>query len=94
MEQSRKLRKEFKGVVSSDKMSKTIVVRVDYYKRDAKYGKRKKISRKFYAHDENGSAHIGDTVLIYETRPYSRLKRFVLKEIVAKAVVLGQEAAK
>jgi small subunit ribosomal protein S17 len=61
-------------------MQKTIVVTVQTYKTHPKYKKRYKHSVKFYAHDENGLAKLGDTVSISETRPLSRLKRWILIE--------------
>jgi small subunit ribosomal protein S17 len=69
------------GTVVSDKMDKTIVVEVE---RRVPHAKFKKIVRKtstFYAHDEKGEASIGDKVLIEETRPLSKLKRWRLVEI-------------
>lgn len=68
------------GIVTSTKMQKTIVITVDTYKTHPKYKKRYKSSVKFYAHDENGLAKLGDTVTISETRPLSRLKRWSLVE--------------
>ncbi len=68
------------GVVTSTKMQKTIVVTVDTYKTHPKYQKRYKSSVRFYAHDENAVAKLGDTVTISETRPLSRLKRWALVE--------------
>ena len=68
------------GIVTSTKMQKTIVVTVDTYKTHPKYKKRYKSSVKFYAHDENGLAKLGDTVTVVETRPLSRLKRWSLVE--------------
>jgi small subunit ribosomal protein S17 len=67
-----------KGVVVSNKMDRTIVVSVDNYKSDPKYKKRYKVTKKFHAHDENNQAQIGDIVTIKESRPLSRLKRWVL----------------
>lgn len=61
-------------------MQKTIVVTIDTYKTHPKYKKRYKSSSKFYAHDENSVAKVGDTVTIKETRPLSRLKRWMLIE--------------
>ncbi len=61
-------------------MEKTIVVTVETYKTHPKYKKRYKSSAKFYAHDENGIAKLGDTVTVSETRPLSRLKRWMLVE--------------
>lgn len=68
------------GIVTSTKMQKTIVITVDSYKTHPKYKKRYKSSVKFYAHDENSLAKLGDTVTISETRPLSRLKRWSLIE--------------
>lgn len=68
------------GIVTSTKMQKTIVVTVDSYKTHPKYKKRYKSSVKFYAHDENSLAKLGDTVTVVETRPLSRLKRWSLLE--------------
>jgi small subunit ribosomal protein S17 len=74
--QNTKLNKTLKGVVTSDKMDKTIVVKVTRFVEHAKYGKRIKISKKYKAHDENNSKKIGDTVEIEETRPISKDKKF------------------
>ena len=65
-----------KGVVVSDKMDKTIVVEVHSYKMHPKYKKRYRVTKKFYAHDEANSCHVGDEVTICEIRPLSRLKRW------------------
>jgi len=67
-----------KGVVVSNKMDKTIVVSVDTYKSDPIYKKRYRVTNKFYAHDENNSSNIWDIVTIGESRPLSKLKRWVL----------------
>ena len=67
-----------KGVVKSNKMDKTIVVEVTNYKSHPKYKKRYKVTKKFHAHDEKNAANIGDTVTIEESRPLSKLKRWVL----------------
>lgn len=66
------------GVVVSTKMDKTIIVQVDSYKIHPKYKKRFKISKRFYAHDENNSCQEGQTVTITETRPLSKLKKWVI----------------
>lgn len=66
------------GTVTSTKMAKTIVVRVDISMTHPKYKKRYKVSTKFYAHDENETAQEGDTVTIIESRPLSKLKRWTL----------------
>ncbi len=68
------------GIVTSTKMQKTIVVTVETYKTHPKYKKRYKSSVKFYAHDEKGLAKVGDVVTVSETRPLSRLKRWMLVE--------------
>jgi small subunit ribosomal protein S17 len=81
-------RKVRMGKVVSDKMEKTIVVSVETYKRDPKYGKRVKYTRKFKAHDEKNQAKIGDTVKIMEVRPLSKDKCWCLTEIVEEAVVI------
>lgn len=65
-----------KGVVSSNKMDKTIVVSVDVYKSHSKYKKRFKVTKKFYAHDEENKFQEWDVVTIKETRPLSKLKRW------------------
>ncbi|MGL4383545.1 MAG: 30S ribosomal protein S17 [Bacilli bacterium] len=81
-------RKVYTGVVTSDKMDKTITVVVETYKKHPLYAKRVKYSKKYKAHDENNSAKIGDTVKIMETRPLSATKRFRLVTIVKEAVVI------
>ena len=80
-----KTRHEVVGKVVSAKNDKTITILVETYKKDPKYGKRVKYSKKFKAHDENNEARIGDKVVIMETRPLSATKRFRLVEIVEKA---------
>ncbi|MGM9858821.1 MAG: 30S ribosomal protein S17 [Bacilli bacterium] len=82
----RNSRKVLKGVVCSDKMDKTITVLVETHKMHAKYGKRVKYRKKYYAHDENNECKVGDVVTIMETRPLSALKRYRLVSIVAKAI--------
>lgn len=81
----RKLRKERVGIVTSDKMSKSITVTVERRVMHAKYQKFVKRTSKFMAHDEKGEAHLGDTVRIAETRPVSKLKRWRLVEVVERA---------
>jgi len=84
----RNSRKVYRGVVTSDKMDKTITVEVNTSKAHPLYGKRVKYTKKFKAHDENNEAHIGDTVEIAETRPLSATKRFRLVKVVEKAVIV------
>jgi small subunit ribosomal protein S17 len=81
----RNLRKERVGVVTSDKMNKSVVVMVERRVMHPKYGKFVKLSSKFMAHDEKDEAHIGDTVRIMETRPLSKHKRWRLVEVVERA---------
>lgn len=88
MSQRKTLRKVRVGKVVSDKMDKTIVVSVETYKKDPKYGKRVKYSKKFKAHDENNTAKVGDIVKIMETRPLSKDKRWRLVKVVEEAVII------
>jgi len=81
----RNLRKERVGVVTSDKMTKSIVVSVERKLKHPMYGKFVKRSNKFTAHDEKNECNIGDTVRIMETRPISKNKRWRLVEIVERA---------
>jgi small subunit ribosomal protein S17 len=78
----RALRKERVGQVVSTKMLKTAVVESTTRVPHAKFGKIVKQVKRFYAHDEDGKAQVGDTVRIMETRPLSRLKRWRLVEII------------
>ena len=80
-------RKEKVGVVVSDKMDKTITVRVDWVAHHSVYKKIQRRATKFKAHDEKESAKVGDTVKIQETRPLSKTKRWRLVEIVKKASI-------
>jgi small subunit ribosomal protein S17 len=73
------------GVVVSNKMQKSIVVAVEWQVRHGMYGKAEPRTSKFMVHDENGTAKIGDTVVIVETRPMSRRKRWSLKSVVRQA---------
>ena len=81
----RGLRKKKVGRVVSDKMDKTVVVAVETKIRHPLYGKTMNRTTKFKAHDENNEAQINDRVLIMETRPLSKDKRWRLVEIVEKA---------
>jgi small subunit ribosomal protein S17 len=74
------------GRVVSDKMDKTVVVAVNYVRRHPLYHKRITRTSKFYAHDENNECKAGDLVRIEETRPMSRQKRWIVREIVERAV--------
>jgi small subunit ribosomal protein S17 len=72
----KKSNKVLKGVVTSDKMDKTIVVEVTRFVEHKKYGKRIKKTKKYKAHDEDNSKKVGDVVEIEETRPISKDKKF------------------
>ena len=81
----RNLRKTCTGVVVSDKMDKTIVVAIRDNVKHPLYNKIVKKTYKLKAHDENGDAHIGDTVKVMETRPLSKDKRWRLVEVIERA---------
>ena len=81
----RNLRKTRIGVVTSNKMNKTITVAVERKVKHPIYGKFVKKTTKFHAHDEKGECGIGDVVKIMETRPLSKTKRWRLVEIIEKA---------
>jgi small subunit ribosomal protein S17 len=83
-----KPRREIIGKVVSDKNDKTITVLVETYRKDPLYGKRVKYSKKYTAHDENNTAKVGDKVSIMESRPLSKTKRYVLLEVIEKAVII------
>ena len=80
------------GYVVSTSMNKTIVVQVSRQKAHIRYRRVTAKSKKFYAHDEQNTAHVGDVVKIEETRPLSKLKRWRLLEIVRRAALVGVEA--
>ncbi|KAA3625647.1 MAG: 30S ribosomal protein S17 [Bacteroidetes bacterium] len=81
----RNLRKQIVGVVSSNKMDKTISVMVQRRLKHPIYGKYVKKTKKFIAHDEKNDCNEGDTVRIMETRPLSKRKRWRLVEIIERA---------
>ena len=80
----RNLRKTRMGIVSSNKMDKTITVKVERKIKHPLYGKFLKKTTSFHAHDEKNECSIGDTVKIMECRPLSKLNRWRLVEIIAK----------
>ena len=80
----RNLRKTRIGVVTSNRMAKTITVAVERKVKHPIYGKFVKKTTKFHAHDEKNETNIGDTVRIMETRPLSKTKRWRLVEVVEK----------
>jgi small subunit ribosomal protein S17 len=83
--EDRNLRKERVGVVTSNKMEKSVVVTIETKIKHVKYGKFLKQSKKFVAHDEKNECGVGDTVKIMETRPLSKTKRWRIVEVVEKA---------
>ena len=84
----RTTRRTLTGVVTSDKMDKTIVVAINEKKNHPLYGKGTKFTRKFKAHDENSEAHVGDLVEIMETRTLSKEVHFRLVRVIEKAEIL------
>ena len=78
-------RNEKVGLVVSTKMQKTIVVEIEMRKAHPKYKRVMKSNKKFYAHDEQNSARVGDVVRIRESRPLSKLKRWSLEEIIRRS---------
>jgi len=82
--EDRKLRKEKIGIVTSNKMDKSIVVAIERKVKHPKYGKFLKKTTKFVAHDETNVCSIGDTVRIMETRPLSKSKCWRLVEVLEK----------
>jgi small subunit ribosomal protein S17 len=88
VEKVKKILRQKEGVVISDKMDKTIVVRVDRRTRHPIYGKVMTQTKKYYAHDEKNEAKPGDKVRIVESRPLSRLKRWKLAEVLSKGEII------
>ncbi len=81
----RNYRKTLRGVVVSDKMDKTIVVEIEYFKQHALYGKIMRRTKRVSAHDEENTAGIGDIVRLAETRPLSKTKHWRLTDIIERA---------
>lgn len=82
---ARGARQERVGVVTSARMQKTIVVKVTRTTQHPLYSRVVRSGKKYYAHDESGEARVGDTVRIVSTRPLSKLKRWRLKEVIARS---------
>ncbi|HAB89710.1 MAG TPA: 30S ribosomal protein S17 [Bacteroidetes bacterium] len=82
---TRNLRKTRIGIITSDKMEKTITVAVERRIKHPLYGKFMKKTKKYHAHDEENTARIGDRVRIMETRPLSKSKRWRLIEVIERA---------
>ena len=83
--ETRNLRKERTGVVTSNKMDKSITVAVKWKEKHPIYGKFVNKTKKYHAHDEKNECNIGDTVKVMETRPLSKDKRWRLVEIMERA---------
>ena len=83
--ETRNLRKERTGVVTSNKMDKSITVAIKWKEKHAIYGKFVHKTKKYHAHDEKNECGIGDTVKIMETRPLSKTKRWRLVQIIERA---------
>ena len=79
------LEKQQLGTVVSTKMNKTVVVRIDRYKRHRLYGKTLRVTQRYKAHDEKNEFHVGDRVLIVESRPLSKDKRWRVEKLVERA---------
>lgn len=77
-ETAQKNKRKLQGKIVSDKMQKTVVVEVEYWKTNKKYRKQYKMARRFKAHSENNEYKTGDAVIIEESRPLSREKRWVV----------------
>ncbi len=84
----REQRRALVGVVTSDKMDKTVVVTVQRVTRHPLYGKVIKLNKKYKAHDENNNAKTGDTVRIRECRPISKDKQFFVEEVLEQAEIV------
>lgn len=89
---TRGLRKERSGMVVSDRMAKTVVVSIERTVLHPRYKKYLKRRTKVKAHDENNQCHVGDRVLIVESRPLSRDKRWRVSKIVEQAQVTGEQS--
>ena len=81
----REQRKRLQGVVTSDKMDKTVIVKVTTVKRHPMYGKVMRLDKKYKVHDEENACQIGDRVEIIESKPISREKRWAVVSILERA---------
>jgi len=85
IQHDRPTRRLIEGIVTSDKMDKTITVEIERTFKHAKYGKFVRKAKRYHAHDEKNEAKQGDRVEIMECRPYSKTKRWTLVRVVEKA---------
>ncbi|MDR1481620.1 MAG: 30S ribosomal protein S17 [Synergistaceae bacterium] len=92
MEENTPNQKVRTGIVVSDKMNKTVVVRVERMSKHALYGKPVLRVKKYMVHDEENECRPGDRIMIVETRPLSRRKRWRVSQILERAPILGGES--
>lgn len=85
------MKKKIEGIIVSNKMQKTVVVKAEFLKKHPKYQKFYHFSKKYKAHSDNGELGIGDKVIIEETRPQSKEKNWVVKEVIEKAKILDNQ---
>ena len=90
---ARHVRQALTGVVTSASMQKTIVVKVTRLVEHRRYQRVVRVTKKFYAHDEQGDAKMGDVVRIVECRPLSKMKRWRLAEVIRRAAQVGAQPA-
>lgn len=90
MNETRNARRTIEGVVTSDKMAKTITVVVVRTYKHPKYGKYLRVRKKYHAHDEKGEAKTGDKVELMACRPLSRLKRWRLVRVIERGVMTAE----
>lgn len=83
--------RKLQGVITANQMEKTVVVRVDRLAKHAKYLKYYRVSKKFKAHDENNEYQVGDIVMIQETRPLSKEKRWKVVSLVKRMPSIAEE---
>lgn len=81
-------KREVIGLVVRDKLDKGVIVAVERRVRGAVYGKIRRLTTRFMAHDENNDAHVGDRVALVESRPLSRRKRFAVSRVVERARIV------
>ena len=93
-EKKQGVRKTVVGNVVSTKMQKTIVVEVERRKAHPLYRRVVRMTKKFYAHDEENTARVGDVVRLEETRPLSKLKRWKLQEVIRRSALAGDTTGK
>lgn len=83
--------RKLQGIITANQMKKTVVVRVDRLAKHAKYLKYYRVSKKFKAHDEHNEHQVGDIVMIQETRPLSKEKRWKVVSLVKRMPIIAEE---